>query len=543
MRTFNLILLLLFCVSVVFSQQYNATWESLDSRPLPSWFDQAKFGIFIHWGVFSVPSWGVVGDYAEWYWERLETNGSQTQSFHAETYGPDFPYQDFAHMFTAEMWDVESWVDIIKRSGAKYVVPTSKHHEGFTMWPSAQSWNWNAYDIGPKRDVIKELLDEVRKQGLHAGLYFSLYEWFHPLYRGSNPEEYVDEIMIPQLYDIVNKYSPEIIWGDGDWEHDSDFWKSKDFLTWLYNESPVRDTVVVNDRWGSDTAGKHGGFYTPEYSSTVYNDHKWEENSGIDIHSYGYNRNTPAIDYYTAYQLLSLLVRSVAYGGNLLLNIGPTWDGRIPNIMQERLLQMGTWLGVNGEAIYNSTKWRVQQETLIDSPTEFTVVRQNFNNVYGQVQPGKSSSTIVYYSKTATSTDCQYLCGNDSSCLSWTWHPSTAGSYSLMCYGRNDSYWDPVYETGMASGRKDHYTISYTYNSSTKNIYGIIDFYPSELYVNFPSLLPSSDPTSSTVEFVGYGPVEWTYDSSQGVIVKLPIISPLELPCLWLWTFKFENFS
>jgi len=508
---------------------------------LPSWYDQVKFGIFIHWGVFSVPSWGPVGDYAEWYWYQLEINGSSTQKFHEETYGADFPYSKFASSFTAEMWDVEQWVDIIKRSGAKYVVPTSKHHEGFTLWPSAQSWNWNAKDIGPGRDLLKELMTEVRKQGLHAGLYFSLYEWFHPLYISSTPEDYVNEIMIPQLYDLVNNYQPDVIWADGDWEHDSDFWQSKEFLAWLYSSSPVKDTVVVNDRWGTDCDSQHGGFFTPEYSSDVYLDHKWEENSGVDIHSYGFNRNTPAEDYYTAYQLLNLLIRSVAYGGNLLLNIGPTWDGRIPNIMQERLLQIGSWLGVNGEAIYNTTKWRTQQETIIDSQTTF-IVKNNYNNLFGQITPATSSDTIVYYGQTSNSADCQTICSKDPACLSYTWHDKYTGLYSLMCYGRNDSHWEPFYDPDHVSGRKDFYTISYTTNPTTDALYGIIDFYPTDNIIVFPSPVPDSM-TTSKVEFVGYGPVEWTYASGTGTTVKLPWISPTQLPCSWAWSFKFTNFS
>ena len=194
--------------------RYNDSWASLDSRPLPEWFDDAKFGIFIHWGVYSVPSWSPVGEYAEWYWDRLrnQDDNEVTAAFHngtphtrkqqrhdprsspnppptnspallapplrlcAATYGPSFRYQDFAPMFKAELFNATAWADLFRRSGARYTVPTSKHHEGFTMWPSAQSWNWNAVDIGPHRDLLAEIMDATRAAGLHAGMYFSLYE-------------------------------------------------------------------------------------------------------------------------------------------------------------------------------------------------------------------------------------------------------------------------------------------------------------------------------------------------------------------------------
>eukprot|EP00051_Salpingoeca_urceolata_P020855 m.317931 g.317931 ORF g.317931 m.317931 type:complete len:258 (+) comp19693_c1_seq6:97-870(+) len=180
---------------------YKPTWDSLDKRPTPEWFDDAKFGIFIHWGVYSVPSWAPVGTYAEWYWAYLTGFASPPtgsveafQAFHNKTYGPDFKYADFARMFHAELFDPKQWVDVFEASGAKYIVPTSKHHEGFTLWKSAQSWNWNAVEIGPHRDLLKELLDEVdTRPGMRRAFYYSLYEWFHPLYRSEHPHDYVDQ--------------------------------------------------------------------------------------------------------------------------------------------------------------------------------------------------------------------------------------------------------------------------------------------------------------------------------------------------------------
>lgn len=356
--------------SVTAQHNYDANWESLDKRATPGWFENAKFGIFVHWGVYSVPSWAptsgdVYSRYAEWYWHRINSRdkvGKVFREYHNETYGPKFQYQDFVNDFKAEMFNPEEWTDIIEKSGAKYVVLTSKHHDGFALWPSAQSVNWNSVDVGPHRDICGELTDAARKKGLRVGFYFSLYEWNHPLYH-DDVTSYVDNHMIPQLKDLTLRYSPDIIWGDGEWEHPSKTWKSEKFLAWLYNESPVRETVVVNDRWGKETRSIHGSFYTTEYD-LIHNDdsknveftHPWEECRGI-THSFGFNRNERLEHYTSAKELIHVLIEKVSRGGNLLLNVGATADGRIPVIMQQRLVDIGDWLSVNGEAIYDTRKW------------------------------------------------------------------------------------------------------------------------------------------------------------------------------------------
>ena len=369
--------------------EYEPAWESLDSRPIPQWYDEAKFGIFIHWGLYSVPAWAPKGTYAEWYWNSLNVQGSPTAQFHEKTYGKDFRYQDFAGMFKAELFDPDEWGEILKRSGAKYVVLTSKHHDGFALFPSKYSWNWNAADAGPHRDLAGDLSKAVKKAGLKMGFYYSLYEWYHPFFeeegasiykyltteskkkKSGDPRKlvakYVDEHMLPQMTELVKAYEPSLLWTDGEWSYEAEVWKSREFLAWLFNSSPVKDEIVVNDRWGKGIRFNHGGFYTPEYGGpAAYREqfrkgHKWEECRGIGA-SFGYNRNESLDDYMTGEGLVHMLADIVSHGGNLLLNIGPTGDGRIPVIMQQRLAEIGEWLNVNGEAIYGSRPWRVPAE-------------------------------------------------------------------------------------------------------------------------------------------------------------------------------------
>ncbi len=352
------------------AQQYAPNWASLDKRETPAWWTDAKFGIFIHWGPYSVPAYapvdevdGVYEKYAEHYENRLLAKNDLFMKHHAQYYGQNFAYQDFAPMFKAEYFNPDKWAELFQKAGAKYVVLTSKHHDGFCLWPSQQSPRWNSVFVGAHRDLAGELTEAVRKKGLRMGFYYSLLEWSHPLYTKKTIHQWVEKHMIPQLKDLVMRYEPEILFADGEWDYPSDTLQSEAFLAWLYNESPVKETVVANDRWGSETRSKHGDYYTTEYD-LVHNQegigeaatHPWEESRGIGT-SYGYNRFETTAHYFTSKQLVDLLIEKVSNGGNLLLNIGPRADGLIPVIMQERLLDMGAWLQVNGEAIYGTTAW------------------------------------------------------------------------------------------------------------------------------------------------------------------------------------------
>jgi alpha-L-fucosidase len=367
MKRIIVIALLLSILSIrLFAQTsshiYKPEWADLDQRPTPQWWSDAKFGIFIHWGIYSVPSFSKVGEYAEWYWNSLKEGKPDYVNFHNKNYGPLFTYPDFVPQFKCELFNPDQWAGIFKESGAKYIVLTSKHHEGFTLWQSQEAnrdWGrpWNAVDAGPGRDLLGDLTASVRKAGLKMGIYYSLYEWYNPLYK-TNVPMYVKNHMTPQFKDVVTRYSPSVIFSDGEWDHADTTWKSQELLAWLFNESPCKNEVVVNDRWGGNTRHHHGGYFTTEYGSGMADAaHPWEESRGM-AYSYGYSRTENAEDYNSAQKLIYMLIDIVSRGGNFLLDIGPAADGSIPVIMQDRLLGMGQWLKVNGEAIYGTKTWK-----------------------------------------------------------------------------------------------------------------------------------------------------------------------------------------
>jgi len=361
----------LIMVSLSNSQEkkYEPNWQSLDSRPTPSWFEDAKFGIFIHWGPYSVPAWTPKGTYSEWYqywlqtkslWGNGDYSGLEVYDFHRETYGDHFSYFQFGEMFKADLYKPDDWAKLFEESGAKYVVITSKHHDGYCLWPNEEAndrgFPWNSVEVGSKRDLLGELTNAVNKTSVKMGFYYSLYEWFHPWWL-ENKTRFINEHFHPQFKDLIERYKPDIIWGDGEWDLPAEDWKTPQLLTWLFNDSSVKDKIVINDRWGKGIRKKHGGYYTTEYESPADFDHPWEECRGMGF-SFGYNHNEDIEDYNSPQALTLLLIDIVSNGGNLLLDIGPDGRGRIPVIMQERLLQMGKWLEANGDAIYGTRKWK-----------------------------------------------------------------------------------------------------------------------------------------------------------------------------------------
>lgn len=347
--------------------KYENNWESLNQRKVPEWFEDAKFGIFIHWGLYSVPAYAPKGQYAEWYGyhcdkARDDNFGPQYRDYHLKTYGEKFRYSDFVPQFKAENFDAKQWVSLFEDAGARYMNLVSKHHDGFCLYQTDYAWNWNSVDVGPHRDFCRELKDACEGTKVRFGVYHSIYEWFHPLYL-KDPEEYAVKHLIPMLKELVEKYQPNTLFTDGEWDLPSSVWHSTDFLQWLYNESSVRDIIVPNDRWGSETRGRLGGNLTTEYGYIAPGmekaeiDRVSEECRGIGA-SFGWNRFETVDDYLSADALIKMLVDLVSKGSNFLLNIGPTADGRIPVIMEERLRQLGKWLRVNGEGIYASRKYQ-----------------------------------------------------------------------------------------------------------------------------------------------------------------------------------------
>lgn len=347
---------------------YTADWESLDARPNPPWYDEAKFGIFLHWGVYSVPTYG-----NEWFWKNAADH-KDYKEYLQKNFKPGFSYQEFASDFTCENFNPNEWAQLFRASGAKYVILTSKHHDGYTLWPSQYSFSWNARDVGPHRDLVGELAVALKKENkkspLIFGLYHSMYEWFNPMYMsdqksGYRSTDFVDKKVIPELVELVNKYRPQYVWSDGDWEASDTYWRAKEFIAWLYNSSPVRDTVVTNDRWGKDTRNKNGGVWTGQdhWNPGQLQAHKWENAMTVDKSSWGYRPEACLSDYRDTQELIDELVSTVSCGGNLLLNVGPSKDGRIEPIFEMRLREIGAWLQVNGAAIYGSRPWTHQKDT------------------------------------------------------------------------------------------------------------------------------------------------------------------------------------
>ena len=343
---------------------FDSTWESLENHPTPEWFEDGKFGIFIHWGVYSVPSFCDTSTYSEWYqhWLNTDSHGGKVTRFHAENYGEDFLYRDFAPMFRAEMFDPAEWARIFKRAGAEYIVITSKHHDGFCLWDSeiaseVRGYPWNSVETGPKRDLLADLFEACRAEGVRPGLYYSFMEWENPLYDREDKGEYVDRVMIPQIKELIEKYQPAVFWPDGEWDHSDEMWRSTEILEWIYEHAANPEEIVVNDRWGRGLRGQVGDYTTTEYDSLGNSSGKgmrkhrpFEECRGVG-HSFAFNRAETFDIYDSRTVCVQRLIDLVSRGGVLLLDVGPTADGRIPLIMVDRLLAIGDWLEVNGEAI------------------------------------------------------------------------------------------------------------------------------------------------------------------------------------------------
>ncbi|KAJ7853737.1 glycoside hydrolase family 29 protein [Mycena leptocephala] len=350
--------------------------ESLSMHETPSWWNGAKYGIFIHWGVYSTPAFAPPSQYAEWYdWDiRQPPNSSNpTWEHHLETYGKDVIYDDFIPDFTASKFNASAWVDLFDRAGAKYFVLVSKHHDGFALFDTGNTTHRNSVQLGPKRDLVAELLQTAKaeKPEIHRGTYYSLPEWFSPDFAkygfGSWPgglahnafnvtpalepytgrlniSDYIDDLQLPQMIDLAVKYDTEIMWCDIGGPN-----MVLDFAATFYNHAMAQGRqVTINDR-----CGFLPDFDTPEYATFgSIQTAKWESSEGMDPFSYGLNLATNASQYKNGTTIIQTLVDIVSKNGNFLLDIGPTAEGEIIAPMMNNLLDAGAWLDYAGDCEY-----------------------------------------------------------------------------------------------------------------------------------------------------------------------------------------------
>lgn len=350
------------------SASVQPTWESLNQRGYPQWFQDAKLGIFIHWGLYSVPAYASKEGYGEWFYRGLmqkDVERMRIMSYYADTTKPVFDqYKELTKYWYAELWNPDEWADLFQYAGAKYVVLVTKHHDGYCLWDSPYQPEWNSVASGPNRNIVEELNKAVRQQGLRMGFYYSLPEWTNPRHIWMvDPDneigDYVDNYMVPQFKELVSRYKPDLIFSDGDWNNTAEQLRSQELISWYYNT--VGKDAIVNNRWGH---GTQHGFLTPEYSAGIANTEvPWAECRGLG-RSFGLNRNEDLDNYLTDQELIQHFVELVAHGGGLTINVGPNADGTIPLIQQERLKALGKWLEINGEAIYGTRPYVIpcQQE-------------------------------------------------------------------------------------------------------------------------------------------------------------------------------------
>ena len=379
------------------SNGYEPTWESLKNFSVPEWYLDAKFGIFIHWGVYSVPAFG-----NEWYARRMYLEGSPEFEHHVKTFGPhtEFGYKDFIPKFTMEKYDPAAWAELFEKSGAKYVVPVAEHHDGFALYDTDLS-EWCATKMGPKRDILGDLAEEVRQRGMIFGVSSHRAEhwWFmdggrkfdsdvqDPAYDGlygpavtASPEEHgTDEWRsddwkprpngkflddwLARCNELVDKYQPQVFWFDW-WIHQAVFEPYlQKFTAYYYNRGlEWNKGVAVNYKHHAYPDGT--GVYDIERGQLdSMGDLFWQNDTSVSKNSWGYVENQ---DYKSTGHLVRDLIDIVSKNGCLLLNIGPRPDGTIPETEQQMLLEIGEWLAINGEAIYGTRPWEVFGE----GPTE-----------------------------------------------------------------------------------------------------------------------------------------------------------------------------
>ncbi|QJC21111.1 alpha-L-fucosidase [Arcanobacterium buesumense] len=343
--------------------------------PVPHWYRDAKVGIMIHWGIYSIPAWAVTSDerfsaeeeyafhrYAEWYGNTVRIPGSPTALLHRARYGQR-SYEDLLDLWTINDDAVSDMIDLAVAAGAQYVVPTTKHHDGLCLWDT-QTTQFSTVHRGPHRDLIAEFAQATRCAGLRLGLYFSgALDWhvsdFGPitsdeeLFQFRRNDAEFAQYATAQIRELINQYSPDYLWNDIDWP---DGGKGEEpyglaqLFTYYLSHVPHG---LINDRWGVPAQG----VLTREYRDVdAMMERPWEAVRGLG-RSFGYNADEDVSLSLSGPDLVRYLVDVVAKNGNLLINIGPRADGTIPEVQRNSLEYMGRWLKIYGEAIYDTRPW------------------------------------------------------------------------------------------------------------------------------------------------------------------------------------------
>lgn len=354
------------------------SFEELSERELPRWYADTPFGIFIHWGAYSVSAWGepigALGTiewetwfkhnpYSEWYYNTIRIDGSPAQEHHREVYG-DMPYDGLLDLWKAENFDPAEWATLFRDAGAGYVIPTTKHHDGITLWDAPHTNGRNTVARGPRRDLIAPIAEAVRNAGMHFGVYYSGgLDWHVRPMPPHTTDESVNDTGRPKdaeygaycaehCRDLIDRYQPEVLWNDIQWPDDAKNF-GLDGLGTLFNYFYARvPSGVVNDRYG-DT---HSDYLTSEYSHLLDNegDKAWENCRGIG-YSFAFNQLEDESHYLTGYQIARMLTDIVSRGGHFLLNVGPKADGTLPELQRRALVDLARWMHTGAkEILYGS---------------------------------------------------------------------------------------------------------------------------------------------------------------------------------------------